>query len=54
MGTVGEEWARSSTGCVEFSLISVFSFDRKRTELSVTYVAQFSLRGLSLQTVEKH
>lgn len=54
MGTVGEERARSSTGCVGFSLISVFSFNRRRTELSVTHVAQFSLLGLPLQTVEKH
>lgn len=53
MGTVGEEWAQSSTGHVGFSLIFVFSFNRERTELSVTHVAQFSLQGLSLQTVEK-
>lgn len=54
VGTVAEKWAQSSAGCVGFPLISAFSFNRKRTELSVTHVAQFSLQGLSLQTVEQN
>lgn len=33
----------SSTGCMEFSLVTIFSFNRKTNKLSATHIAQFSL-----------